>query len=165
MVVSKTDCVVFLLCFVLFFFVLPVSLTCPICIAPLVFSNVFILKKNTFFPKTFYYRYSNVRRELDFYFPPSPTRHFPDLTMSSTSGCLIRNRHCLPFGNTFVRLRFLERSVLLLFWVFGVVFFILFVFVPKLTLSLDCPFLIAPVVLPKGYSELLYRHLFFLSIW
>jgi hypothetical protein len=123
MVVSNTDCVVFLFCFVLFFFVLPVSLTCQICIAPLVFSKVFILKKNTFFSKTFYFRYSNVRREFDFYFPPSPTRHFPDLTMSSTSGCLIRNRNCLPFGNTFVRLRFLERSVLLLFWVFGVVFF------------------------------------------
>ena len=101
--------------FVLFFFVLlPVSLTCPICIALLVFSNVFILKKKKI-PKTFYFRYSNVRREFDIYFPPSPTGPFPDLTMSSTSGCLIRNMNCLPFGNTFVRLRFLERSVLLLF--------------------------------------------------
>ena len=64
--------------------------------------------------------------------------------------------HCLPFVSTWVHTQFLVGSLLVIFLVFCVVFFVLFAFVlcrvyPITPVSLDCPFLIARSVFPNVY--------------
>jgi len=63
----------------------------------------------------------------------------------------VKGRNCLPFAGACVHPWFLVVSVLLIVLVFCVGFFVLFVLVlclvhPMMTVSLDCPFLIAPSV-------------------
>jgi len=61
-----------------------------------------------------------------------------------------------PFVSTWLHLRFLVGSMLLIFLVFSVVVFCLFVFVlclvyQMLTVSLGCPFLVAPSIISNVY--------------
>ena len=80
------------------------------------------------------------------------------LTIWVTWWFLVRDGDYLPIAGAWVHPRFLVGSVLFIFLVFCVVFLLLFVFnlclmCPVLTVSLDCPFFIAP----SGFSDIYFQ--------